>query len=663
MNKRIKFIISSIVIASMSLAMGCSSNQIDIDNSINEAEVVSSIKKVTGESLASKDLSIDESDSLYDSNSENINLNDISKITNTKGISVTNNIITISESGTYALSGSIDNGQIVVDAEDSDKVKIILDGASIKCTDGPAIYVKNADKTILELKDDKESFVQDGREYVEKNNEADAAIFSSDDLIITGNGLLNITSNYKDGIHSKDDLVINSGSIAIDSLDDGIVGKDSVDIKSGSIDIKSKGDGIQATNSEEDEKGYVYIEGGTINISSDMDGIQAENSAIIVDGNININTGGGNGNAAKKSDQEMFGGNDTDETSTESKKGIKSAMNVEINGGIVKIDSCDDSIHSDDSVTINAGTISILSGDDGIHGDYSVNINGGKINIDKSYEGLEAESITINDGEIYVKSSDDGVNASEKSSSSGTSDQPAQERKENGNGMMQNGQKPEGNGMMQGGQKQFGKEGMSSGNATLNIDGGYLYVDADGDGLDANGSISMTGGTVIVNGPTNGGNGSLDYDSACSVTGGLLIACGSAGMLQAPDSSSTQNIISAVFSKSLEAGTSINIKSDSEEDILTFTPSKEYESIVLCSPKISKGVTYTINAGGTALGQGKDGLYENATIEGSTESLNCTVTDIITSVGNQNSGMQKGQGGFGQRGNKGMRDETNTQKQ
>lgn len=674
MNKRIRLIICGIIAVSMCAITGCSNSISDINTkeaAISTAEVTSAIKKVTAQSLSEKDVSVDEEDSIYSNNITSINLSKSSAKVEGNGAKVEGTVITISEAGTYTISGDIEDGQIVVDASDDDKIKIVLNGVNIKNSKSSAIYIKNADKTIISLKDGTNNYIEDGQVYEEINsedNEPNAAIFSKDDLIISGSGSLEVKSNYKDGITSKDDLIIAGGDININSTDDGIKGKDSVTIVGGSMNIISKGDGIKSTNTK-DEKGYVYIQNGTINIQSEKDGIQAENSIVILNGDINIESGSGSKNAPEKSDKD-FGmnfkdnvmNNDKDQSSSDSKKGLKSELSVEINGGNLNIDSYDDAINSGNEVIIASGIINIASGDDGIHGDSSVTIDGGEINISKSYEGIEGENITINDGDIHVKSSDDGVNAAEAKNSEDTLDYnndkiDPKEQQPKGNGQnMKDGQPPEDNRqMMQEGQKvqdddkmmqrnqdQKGFGGESAGNAEININGGYLYVDADGDGIDANGSIKMSGGTVIVNGPTNDGNGSIDYDSSCEITGGILIASGSSGMLQTPSSSSTQHVISAVFSNSLQAGTSINIKSETGENILTFTPNKEYQSIILCSLDVKKGETYTISAGGIASGESKDGLYTNSTFSNSTESINCTVSDIITNAGSQNDNIRNG---------------------
>ena len=430
-------------------------------------------------------------------------------------------------------------------------------------------------------------------------------------------------------------------------------------IKDGNIKVIAGGDGIKTDNSKETEKGYIYIAGGTIDITSEQDGIQADTTVLIKDGDIKITSGGGSEKAVSKNNNKDFGGKgfmmkpdgegmtppdmnensqnggtnpqgeaptdmpnnqntstseedvSTDTEETASTKGIKAGTNITIENGTLNIDSADDSLHTNDSLVINGGTFNISSGDDGIHSDTTLDINGGKINITKSYEGIESGTITINDGEIHIVSSDDGLNAAEKNSSVST--------------------------------KTPGKNDFnSSSNAILNINGGYVYVDASGDGVDSNGSIKMTGGTVIVNGPTDSGNGALDYDGEFNMTGGLLVVAGSIGMAQAPSTSSTQYSMNIGLSSVQEAKTLINISDKDGNSILTFAPSKQYQSVVVCSPDLKKGTTYTVSTGGTSTGEEKDGLYSNGTYSGGTEYESAEISSLVTSVGKQG-GMNNGE--------------------
>ena len=531
------------------------------------------------------------------------------------GATVDNNIVTISNGGTYSISGTSSNSQIIVDSASEENVYLVLNNVDLTCTNSAPIYVKSAKNTIIVLPDNSENTITDGTTYTFEDSSTDepsAAIFSKDDLTIKGNGSLTVSANYNDGIVSKDDLKITGGNISVTSVDDGLIGKDSINIKGGTIKVTASGDGLKATNTEDTTKGYVLIEGGTLNIISTNDGIQAETNVNITEGTINITSGGGSVNSSSKNDnmQNPWGqwGKSSNTTSsssdTSSAKAIKAVSNIIIDGGTITIDSSDDSLHSNDNLTINGGTFEISSGDDGIHSDTTLEINGGDINISKSYEGIESTAITINDGAIHLVSSDDGLNAAGGNDASSTSGR-------------------------------LGQNNFSSSTGSININGGYLYVDASGDGIDANGSIDMNDGTVIVNGPENSGNGALDYDSSCNINGGLFIAAGTSGMTQSPSTSSKQNSVN-VFLSSQSANTLISIKNESGKDIVTFAPSKTYQSVIISSPNLQTNTTYTVYSGGTSTGNETDGLYTDGSASGGSEVGSFTTSSTITTVGSGN---------------------------
>ena len=308
---------------------------------------------------------------------------------------------------------------------------------------------------------------------------------------------------------------------------------------------------------------------------------------------------------------------------TVSAKALKAGNTITINGGKFNIDSADDAIHSNNTVVINGGELSIATGDDGIHGDAILTITDGHIDITKSYEGLEAATITIEGGEIYVVASDDGINAAE---ATGT---------ENANGDLM---KP-------------------MGNAELIVNGGYVYVDASGDGLDANGTITINGGTVIVDGPTNGGNGALDYDKTCDINGGILIAAGSAQMAQTSSSTSAQNAINITFTVAQEAGQSVSILDEEGNAVITFAPKKAFQTVFISSSAFETGKTYTYTYGGQIEGEATDGLIEGGNYTGGTVVTDFTINDVITYLNEsgittaQSNGMMggHGQGGRGQK--------------
>ncbi|WP_373598977.1 carbohydrate-binding domain-containing protein [Paraclostridium bifermentans] len=552
-----------------------------------------------------------------------------------EGATVENNVVTITTEGTYSISGELKDGQIVVSAGEEDKVQIQLNNASLTCSNSAPVYIKSAKRVVLALNEGTQNTITDGKDYVledDTTDEPNAAIYSKDDLTIAGTGSLIVNANYNNGITSKDDLKIEGGQITVNAVGDGFRGKDSITILDGKITIDAKEDGIKSSNAEDADKGYVYIAGGTLNITSGQDGIQAENNIVISDGEINIVSGEGSENSSNKSEgwgnwgemqpkggEQAPGGKAldsnsttfTEETDTTSAKGIKATSNITISGGKINIDSSDDSIHTNDSAVINGGTMNLASGDDGIHADSTIEIDGGDINITKSYEGIESQSITINDGNIHLVASDDGINAGGGNDGSATNGRP--------------------------GENNFN----SSSTCEIAINGGDTVIDSSGDGLDANGDMTITGGTTIVNGPENGGNGALDYDGTCDISGGILIAAGSVGMAQSPSSTSSQNTVNVALS-SQSANTIIHIEDETGNDIITFAPSKQYQSVVVSSPELKTGSTYTVSYGGTSTGEVKDGLYSDGKYSEGTESTSFTVSDTITNLGTTGSGNMGG---------------------
>jgi hypothetical protein len=537
-----------------------------------------------------------------------------------EGASVDGSVVTITSAGTYSISGTLTDGQIIVDTEDEETVYLILEGVDITCSTGAPIYVSNAEKTVITLADATENTVTDGASYVFEeadSDEPDAAVFSHDDLTINGGGSLTVNANYKNGITSKDDLKITGGTITVNAVNDGIKGRDSIAVLDGTITVNAGGDGLQSNNDEDAEEGYVVIEGGIFDITAGLDGIQAQTSLTVSGGELTIVAGGGSIDSSGGSAWGGPGMEGNPNQTTESAKGLKAGTDLTIMDGVIQIDSLDDAIHSNDSITIDGGDILLASGDDGIHADAVLTINGGDLNITRSYEGLESVVITINDGTIHLTASDDGINASDGSGDAAFGAQPMQ------------GAAP---------------GGFESGDNYLYINGGYLFVDANGDGIDANGPIEMTAGTVIVNGPTNDGNGPLDYLGTFNISGGYLVAVGSSGMAEAPSTTSTQYSVMYNYASAQAAGTVVHIETESGQDVLTFVPTKQYQSVLLSSPELENGLTYVVYSGGSSSGTLTDGLYSGGTYTGGTQVASFTIASMVTSAGSAVGGFRGGPG-------------------
>lgn len=560
----------------------------------------------------------EDQDSNWDETSgTTIQLNKTSIKVDGSGASATDSIVTITAAGTYIVSGTLTDGQIKVNASKEDTVRIILNGVDITSSTTSPIYVQQADKMILTLADKTENKVSDATEYSYPDittDEPDAAIFSKDDLTINGSGALNISGNYNNGIASKDDLVITDGTITVDAKNHALRGKDSVSILAGTFVLKAGNDGIQTNNSEDTTKGWIGIDGGTYTITAAHDGIQAESSLLISNGNFTIKTGAGS-----DSQTSVTTTTSTTEENSNSYKALKATEQLTIQDGSFTLNAEDDALHTNGIITINGGEFSISTGDDGMHADDTLTINAGTIDIKKSYEGLEAAFIVIKDGTIHVTSSDDGINAA--GGSDGTTDE-----------------------IGPGGQKDNFSSGSDYG---LTITGGRIVVDAGGDGLDSNGDIDMSGGVVLVNGPTDNGNGAIDFDGTFNLNGGTLVASGSSGMAETPSTSSTQASLNLIFSNTQQAGTLVHIEDENGDEVLTFAPTKNFQSIVISTPDMLQGSKYTLYSGGSHSGTTTDGLYQNGSYTIGTQLTTATLTDVSTSISETGASITTGGMGGG----------------
>jgi hypothetical protein len=521
---------------------------------------------------------------------------------NSPGVVVAGTTVTMTAGGTYRLTGVLADGQVVVAARDAEPVQLILDGAGITSSTSAALYVKSAKSAAIVLADGSQSALVDGATRASAtpgSDEPNAALYSAVDLTIGGTGALAVDARYNDGIASKDDLELTGGTITVTSVAEGIRGRDSLDINGGTITVSAGQDGLKSSNDEDPEKGVVAITAGTVQVTAREDGIQAETNVVIDGGTVAILAGGGSA---------------TGKTADVSAKGIKGTAGVAIDGGSLTVDAADDAVHSNGSLAVGGGTLLLRSGDDGLHADASLDIAGGEITIADSNEGIESARIAISDGLIRLRSRDDGLYVASGTSGAAPNGWPGQGR------------------------------AATASNDYVSISGGSVTIDSDTDGIDANGSIEMSGGTVIVHGPTASFDGALDYDGSFTITGGTLIAAGSAGMAQAPGTTSTQPSVRVTFPTSQPAGTVVHIGTASGEELLTFVPTKAYQSLVVSSPDLEIGGTYLVYTGGSSTGTITDGLYSGGTYTVGTQVTSFTVAGAVTDAGSANVGTGRGGG-------------------
>jgi len=548
-----------ISVAMILLIAGCSTNnQNNTSDSSNQSNTVKSETDTVNVSIAEK-YEDEDSDSSWDtSTSTIITLTGTTAAVSGSGAAVTGGTVTITAAGTYVVSGTLTKGQIIINATKDDLVRLVLNGVDITADKNAAIYVSKARKLVVILAEGTTNTITDVESYTyadAEKEEPNAAIFSKCDLSINGKGALTVNGKFNHGIATKDDLVIASGNITVKSVNVAIRGKDSVTIIDGKFNLTtSDGDGIKSTNDTDANKGWVLIKGGTFNISAYNDGIQAYTTLQIDGGTFTITTGGGwpggslkRGSHATNNDGVVSGTNPT----TGSYKGLKSDKIIIINGGTFTISAYDDSVHCNGDITINGGTFTLQSGDDGIHADGTVTINNGTIDIKNSYEGIEGAFINLNGGKINVYATDDGIN-------------------------------------------------VCSSSGLLTISGGDIYVNASGDGIDSNGSAVMTGGTLYVDGPTSASDEAIDTERGFSINGGTLVGTSAVAAGNVSTSSTQPTIKLSVQSQA--AGAAITVKSSSGTVLVSYTPQKSYSSVLVSSPDIKTGESYSVYVNGTLVG-------------------------------------------------------------
>ncbi len=519
------------------------------------------------------------------------------------GVKVTGNTVMINRAGVYHVSGNL-NGRILVNAKGEDVV-IILDGVNITCPNGSPFYVYKASSVTLVLQGGTVNTLTDGESYDPSvdfydtvEQEPNACLFSKGDLVIRGTGSLKIKGNYSAGLICKDTLQILNTNVEVDAKNNGVNGKDYLLIQNSTVKVNAGGDGLRSTQENNPTLGYISIKNSNITVNSGKDGIQAETGLILDNSSIYVVSGGGSNN-----------------NSDQSAKGLKCKLGyLNVNGGNIILDSADDAMNIAGNVNIENGVINITTGDDAVHSDSKLTVSGGTIVISQSKEGLEAMSVEIVGGNTYINAKSDGINAAGGSDSQGF------------DGM--------------------GSIPVNDANS-ITISGGYIYISTSGDGLDSNGNIYLNGGTLIVNGPTDGSNAALDYSGDFFVNGGTLLATGSKALAQAPDNC-VQNVVSFNFNSAVQTAKFVQIKGKGLE--FAFVAEKPIENMIFSSPELELGETYTVSYGGSYKGgNGLDCVYQGGKYSGG-ESLKLELSGTLTAYGRVGVGGSLGGQSFGEEG-------------
>lgn len=471
-----------------------------------------------------------------------VTLADNNIVVNGSGASASGNILTISADGVYEVTGTLSDGQIIIDAPDKAKVELVLSGINISNSRNSAIYCKNCDDLFITLTENTQNVISDAQNYTYDDvakEEPNAALFSKTDLNIGGTGWLTVNANYHHGIYSKDDLVIEGGGFVISSVADAIKGKDSVNILNGKFEITAGDDAVQASNADGAELGYLQITNGDFVIVSRGDAIQAETSLVILDGTFDITADG------------------TPAGTSSSQKGLKAGTLLTVKNGNFRIISKDDAIHSNADVQIDGGTFYIETKDDGIHADRDLYINGGEINIPICYEGFEGTIINVNGGRSFINASNDAISAA-----AGTPEAEAWS----------------------------GRGGNPYVQAWFN--GGELEAAANGDVVDSNGNIYVTGGTLRLSAPPYPDyEGSLLCNGDVTISGGNIAAVGCMGVNVYWEK---QPVLWFSHTKQIAEGSTLSIRDANGNVLLELAMRSDAVQSVYTTPDFKVGETYSL---------------------------------------------------------------------
>lgn len=506
--KRTRHGLAAVLLCILTILGGCGTQSTAEDSSDTET-VPSELTATASESAIDTASLFSDRDlaGTYDeSEAVTIQLNGDSASCDSDSVVIDGSTVTITAEGVYLLSGALTDGQVIVNAADTDKVQLVLAGADITSSTSAAIYALEADKVFVTLAEGTENTLTNGGEYVAiDDNNIDAVIFAKTDLTLNGAGSLTINAQAGHGVVSKDELTITGGSYVITAASHGLSGKDSVAIADGTFTITSGKDGIHAENSDDLTLGALYIAGGSFTITAQGDAISAQGALQIDGGTFDLYTGEGSESVEMTNSDQLgqWGGGQrsrgsapqaetaaTDEDSI-SQKGIKGESAYAINGGTFAIDSADDCLHAGGVMTIVDGTFTLNSGDDAVHCDDALTILNGTFTIPYCYEGIEGLSITIDDGIFDITSHDDGLNAAGGTDSSGFG------------GF--------------GGRQQDGF--AASSDSFITINGGTFTIVSGGDCVDSNGALTINGGTLNLT--CNGsGDTAIDCDGTYTNNGG-----------------------------------------------------------------------------------------------------------------------------------------------
>ncbi len=519
---------------------------------------------------------------------------------------------------------TIESGTVIVKSSDKDGVHgkdgFFMEGGLLTITSkgdgidgdegnidisGGEIQIFSNEDDVKAIKADSTIVISGGSITLDVTGDQSKAISSDMDITLSG-GNINITTSgnavleengsgydpsYCSAIKCDANVIISGAEISIKATGKagkGISADGDFNMTSGKLLVTTSGDGAKYTNSDGEDDAYKSA------------CISADGNINIIGGELELTSSGSAGRGITGNAELTIGSLDSTPVILITTSGQSVQISSGGGWGGPPGGPGEDSgeaaeakaITIDGKVIINSGNITISSADDGIKSKESITFNNGTIELSKSVEGFEAPIITVNDGDLRIISSDDCFNSTS------------------------------------------GAGGEQNDNSQLNLNGGYIYLSStNGDPIDSNGDMTMTGGTVIVHGPQSGVEVGIDVNGTKNISGGTVaIAAGNSHMLETFSTSSSQPSFMIKSQSSLSAGTLIHIEDESGNTLVTFKPIRSYASFIYSSPLLESGKTYKIYTGGIDSGENKDGIFNGGTYSGGTLKKSFNVSGSVTTL-------------------------------
>lgn len=492
----------------------------------------------------------------YDeSHATQITLADQTATVTGQGASFSDQTVTITQAGTYVLTGSGKNIKLVVEAADTDQVHLVFQSLTLE-GEGTLLQVNKAQEVVISLVEGSQNALTESQ--ASDDEEVKATIHSQVPLTLNGTGNLTLTALTKNALEVEDDLKVLGGTYTVKAANHGFKAEGALDIEAATLTIEAGKDGLHAEHDETTERANISLNPTQLSIAATEDGVDAGNELTIKGGTITV---------------------------SQSEEGLEARVIRQL-GGDVTIKSSDDGVNASagsSSKTTDTSATSKTTDASATSNTADTSSSAGQATTDSGTTSSSASQATADPA---ATSQADQAN---KDKNATPPSPPAGQAPPQGGQPPQNGQGP--GGMPPGGQEE------SDPSLQIILEGGTLTIDAEGDGIDSNGTVSISGGSLVVNGSVQGGNGPLDAAGDITITGGRVWALGTSDMLQGFAQGSTQASITANIAGT--AGQTLIILDANGKEVTRQTASKDFQAVIMSSADLVDGQTYTIQVEGT----------------------------------------------------------------